>query len=58
MPALDPRLITDNLSDTEFEALWVKEAKRRLHEMEQGEYRVEEMLRHARAAIPPANLRS
>jgi len=44
----------DDLSESEIEALWAKEAERRLDEMEQGlaaEIPAEDVLRRARAAI-------
>ncbi len=44
----------DELSESEFEALWVEEAERRLDDLEQGlatEIPAEEMLPRARAAI-------
>jgi len=44
----------DELSESEIEALWVREAERRLDELEQGrvtEISAEEVFRRARAAI-------
>ena len=44
----------DELSESEIEALWVREAERRLDELEQGqatEVSAEQVLRRARAAI-------
>ncbi|MEN6578651.1 MAG: addiction module protein [Phycisphaerales bacterium] len=44
----------DDLSELEIEALWTKEAERRLDELEQGlaaEIPAEDVLRRARAAI-------
>ena len=44
----------DELSEPEIEALWIREAERRLDELEQGqttEVSAEEVLRRARATI-------
>lgn len=44
----------DELSESEIEALWAKEAEHRLDELEQGlvtEIQAEEVVRRARAAI-------
>lgn len=54
--ALAKRIVEslDDLSDSEIEALWVREAEHRLDELEQGrvtEIPAEEVLRRARAAI-------